>query len=236
MIARITIHKAVPLLVGLCVALLTISASSQGTPREKSGNPPAAKRKRPEVRKLDVRVTAEQIAAVNALVRTHHPELASLLAQLKESRPAQYTQAVRNLFRTSVRLAAIQERDMDRYALELRRWKLESQSQLLALRVAKDADNDNLAAELREISEQLVNTRIELLELDHRRQEARLKRLEAQLKELKSTKEQQVASAVQDRVRAATQLVKARGRNAADAKTSPASKVGAKRKRVPDVD
>lgn len=209
---------------------LALAAQAQEPPRGRSPGKRSGKASR---RPADVRVTAEQVAAVNALVRTHHPELATLLAQLRESRPSQYTQAVRNLFRTSVRLAAIQERDMDRYALELRRWKLESQSQLLALRAAQNADNAALERALREINEQLLETRIALLELERSRQQARLRRLERHLSELKNSKTEQVDNAVQERLRAARQLVKARARARAKSsqKTSKSTE-GAKRKRA----
>ena len=157
-------------------------------------------------------MTEEQAAAVKALVSTHHPELAALLAQLKESRPTQYTMAVRTLFRTSVRLAAIQERDMERYNLELKRWKLESQSQLLALRVVRKNNDRTLRAELTAISKQLLQTRIQLVELEQTRQLARLERLNEQHKQFVEERESLVETNVADLIRSATALTKAQSK------------------------
>jgi hypothetical protein len=53
-------------------------------------------------------VTPERQAAVMTFVQRNHPELADLLAHLKARQPAEYEGAVRELFRTTERLAQIQ--------------------------------------------------------------------------------------------------------------------------------
>ena len=68
-------------------------------------------------------VTRGREAAVMAFVREHHAELADLLLYLKSNQPKEYQLAVRDLFRTSERLAQMQERDFKRYELELALWK-----------------------------------------------------------------------------------------------------------------
>src|SRR6478736_3014044 len=56
-------------------------------------------------------VTPEREAAAMAFVKQHHPELADLLTMLKAGNQKEYEKAVRELYRTSERLAQIQERD-----------------------------------------------------------------------------------------------------------------------------
>src|SRR5687767_13810045 len=54
-------------------------------------------------------ITPEREAAVMTFVKHHHAELAELLIHLKENAPKEYERAVRDLFRTSERLAQVQE-------------------------------------------------------------------------------------------------------------------------------
>ncbi|MCA9174580.1 MAG: hypothetical protein KDB14_08840 [Planctomycetales bacterium] len=182
-----------------------------------NGGPKAARRLPP--------VTSDQIAAVNALVEEHHPDLALLLNQLKSARPAQYHAAVRTLFRTSVRLASIRERDMARYELELKRWKLESQTQLLALKVVRSREKPEMVAELRAAVEELQSTRIALIELDRARQQERLEKLEEQLQALRADQAEKLENDVQLMLRSAQSLVKEK-RAGSGASKRPGKPVG----------
>ena len=88
-------------------------------------------------------VTPEREAAVMTFVKQHHAELAELLVQLKASNSKEYEQAIRELFRTSERLAQIQERDMPQYELELKHWQVQSRVQLLSARVLRCSRRKN---------------------------------------------------------------------------------------------
>ncbi|MEZ5942626.1 MAG: hypothetical protein R3C18_14630 [Planctomycetaceae bacterium] len=80
----------------------------------------------------DRAVTPEREAAAMTFAKRHHPELASLLETLKKRDAARYESAVRELFRTSERLAKLQPRFPDRYSTELEIWKLDSRIRLMA--------------------------------------------------------------------------------------------------------
>src|SRR5689334_3765831 len=67
----------------------------------------------------NIAVTPEREAAVMTFVQRNHVELADLLGYLKTSQPEEYERAIKDIFRTTERLAAIQERDPLQYELEI---------------------------------------------------------------------------------------------------------------------
>src|SRR5262249_19634201 len=71
-------------------------------------------------------ITPEREAAVKTFVDQHHPELGELLVHLKENNKKEYEKAVRDLFKTSERLARTHEMDVERYDLELKLWQTQS--------------------------------------------------------------------------------------------------------------
>src|ERR1700719_964914 len=117
----------------LLVPALLVAADA---PKPKPADPP------PKVVKPAERVplTPEREAAAITFVRQHHAELVDLLNQLKESKPAEYQAAIRELFQTSERLAPLSEQAPPRYELELEAWKVKSRIQLLAARSTMSGD------------------------------------------------------------------------------------------------
>lgn len=118
------------------------------------------------------------------LVRTHHPELGSLLRPLKRLRPRQYEAAIRELSRVSERLSQIQQRQPERYEVELAIWKSKSRIQLLTAQLQMSPDDDQLREKLRSaIAEQMVSQR-QLYEIEKARVTQRLEFLNAQLEKM----------------------------------------------------
>ena len=118
-------------------------------------------------------------------VRQHHMELSELLKSLRASKPRIYQRAMADLFRTSERLTQIQERQPDRYDLELEFWKAQSRVQLIAARLSM-GDAPKLRQQLREALIKQVDAKKRLLLLERSRLEARLAKLEGQIKRLDS--------------------------------------------------
>src|SRR5262249_21973120 len=87
-------------------------------------------------------ITPEREAAVKTFVDQHHPELGELLVHLKENNKKEYDKAVRDLFKTSERLAKVHESDEDRYELELKLWQTQSRIELLAARYKMNPTNE----------------------------------------------------------------------------------------------
>ncbi|MBW3595656.1 MAG: hypothetical protein KY475_00110 [Planctomycetes bacterium] len=155
---------------------------SDRSPREKKGMPPG--------------VTPEREAAAMTFVRQHHAELVDLLRYLKDQQPAAYRQAILDLFRVSERLAQAQERDYDRYELELALWKAESRIELLAARL-KMAGRDSpegkmLLPQLKRLLEERHDLRMERLSLDRQRTLERLDRIEKQLETMEANRAQAI--------------------------------------------
>ena len=131
-------------------------------------------------------VTPQREAAALSFVRHHHSELADLLVYLKRDNPREYEKAVRELFRTSERLALAKEKDEERYQSELEIWKLESQIRLLVARLTMKPDDPAMREKLRKLLLDRVDLRIERQRLERDRLAARLERFEADIVSLES--------------------------------------------------
>lgn len=124
-------------------------------------------------------------------MQQHHPELAALLVYLKDNRPSEYQKAVRELFRISERLATTQERDFERYQLELELWKSQSRSQLLAARL-KMGNNPALREQLRASLGEQHDLQKAILQRDRDRLAERMEKLDEQIERLGSNRQQQI--------------------------------------------
>jgi hypothetical protein len=146
--------------------------------------------------------TPEREAAAMTFVRTHHPELATLLTRLKERRPGEYQKAIRDLFRVSEKLAVSQELHPNRYELELEEWKLTSRVQLLVARLTMDR-SPAMEQELRELIARQLEVHEKVIRLDRDRAAERVKTLDAELSRLASDRDQVLEEKFQKALRSA---------------------------------
>ena len=137
-------------------------------------------------------MTKAREAAALAFVREHHAELEALLIQLKESQPKQYEQAVRDLFRTSERLAVWQEKDPQRHEVELNAWQARSRVQLLSATLLMTPQDKSTAEKLKQALLEENKVRRKILLLDHERTSRRLERIEAQIESLEKNADKAV--------------------------------------------
>jgi hypothetical protein len=163
-------------------------------------------------------VSAAQEAAALAFADQHHPELAALLASLRQSNPVEYARAIRELFRTSERLALLREKAPRKYALELEIWKGQSRIRLLAARLTM-APDPALEQELREAVAAQTEIRLQLLELEREELAARLEKLDAAIEAVRKSPTGQVDDEVERVLRKIGQS-RAALKSAAEAKTS----------------
>lgn len=92
---------------------------------------------------------------VVTFVQRQNPELAKLLAHLKQHKPQQYDEAVRELARTVTILTNAKAKDDRLYELQLRAWQAKTRVQLLAAQ-SMTGEKEGLEAKLREaIQEEL---------------------------------------------------------------------------------
>lgn len=128
--------------------------------------------------------TPEREAAALTFVERHHPELHAVLKKLKQADPKAYRTAIRELFRSSERLAASREKlSPEAYELELAAWKAQSRVELLSARMVMGATPE-LEAELRRALGEQQEVKRQQLELERQRAAKRLDDLDKQLERL----------------------------------------------------
>jgi hypothetical protein len=166
-------------------------------------------------------LTKEQLAkqSVTALefAKTHHPELASLLEQLRINAPKDFEAAVIDLNRTGERLERVRKNSPERYELELAAWKLDSRVRLLAARLAMGGDS-TLEDELRDALEERFDLRIKLLKDERDRLHKRVERLDEQVAD-----QERRVDEILNREFAALRAPKPDARKAAARKKDPAT-------------
>lgn len=135
--------------------------------------------------------TPEREAAALAFVREHHAEVADLLDNLRKKRPEQYRRAARELFRASERVQQWQDRDPERYDLELRTWKINSRIQLLLARSTMSPDMD-VEAELKSLLAERIEVRLALRRHERKQAAKRLAAIDADIQRLVGNKDEAV--------------------------------------------
>ena len=133
----------------------------------------------------------------------HHPELATLLKQLRKSAPKEFQSAIQDLQRSQQRLEKSREKTPDRYQGELAEWKLNSRIRLLAARLAMGGD-EVLEQELREQLTERIKVRQVLLKEEQGRLTRRLEKIQEQLSELDAPADQVVDRELDSLVRSAS--------------------------------
>ena len=147
--------------------------------------------------------------------RQHHPELATLLEQLRTAKSPEFGRAIRELSGQMNRLERIQERTPQRVEFELAAWKLESQTRLLLARWAMSQD-PVLEQQIRDLLRQRSLNRTKQLQQERQKLVERLAAVEAQLSERAGTSDQEIEEEWQKMSR----RTGTRQKSAAAAKTS----------------
>jgi hypothetical protein len=177
---------------GLLIAQETGNPNESGKSDLSKGEQPAASRRpRKAAPEAPLPFTPEREAAALDFVRNHHPQLVNLLEQLKVKDHRQYEVVVRDLFRTSERLATMQQNDLPRYEIALQAWKLKSRIQVLAARASLDED-PAILAELRAALEEQSDVRKQQLKYERDLLAERLHRAESALANFERDRSQQV--------------------------------------------
>lgn len=134
-----------------------------------------------ESTRADQPFLASERAAL-AFAETHHPELAGLLGQLKESAAVEYKRAIAELDRSRDRLEKIRERQPDRYAAALKEWQLSSRIKLTLARLTLSKD-PTLEPELTAMVRERAELRLQPLRAEQERIKARLDKVGTTLDE-----------------------------------------------------
>jgi hypothetical protein len=171
----------------------SVSAPSKEPLPNPKDNPP---KENPKDRQFAI--TPAREAAVMAFVERNHPELAGLLSHLKTNQPKEYERAVRDLFRSTEKLATIQERDGKQYDLELKAWQAQSRAQLLVAKLKmtdpESGDSEDLKKQLRETLSEQMQARLEVMRLERERVSGRLGKLNEEITRMEKNRDSVVES------------------------------------------
>jgi hypothetical protein len=96
---------------------------------------------------------------------------------------------VRDLFRTSERLATYREKYPERYAVELRAWQIRSHIQLIVTRLKLAPNDAQLQEQLRKALLEQVDVRILQLKQERQKTAERLTRLDEQISTMQAQRE-----------------------------------------------
>jgi hypothetical protein len=151
-----------------------------------------------------ISVTPEREAAVLTFVQRNHAELSDLLGYLKKSQPGEYERAVREIFRTTERLAQIQERDPLQYELEVAAWTAQSRVQLLAAKLKMES-SDELLKQLRDGIKTQNEARLALLKHERQKAADRLSRLDGAIAGFETSREEEIDKQMKLLTRAAAE-------------------------------
>ncbi len=136
-------------------------------------------------------VTPEREAAVLTFVQRNHAELAELLAALKTNDPEQYERAIRDIFRTTERLAQVQERDPLQYELEVAAWTAQSRVELLAAKLKMES-SDELIKQLRTALKTQNEARVALLKHERQKASDRVSKLDSEIARFEKDRDQAI--------------------------------------------
>lgn len=172
--------------------------------------------------------TPEREAAARVFVQRRHPELDTLLDQLKTRNRPEYEKAVVELFQVSEELAALHQQDPQRHELALNSWKAKSRVEVLTAQLAR-GPTPELEAQLRRAIESQIHADIQKHRFERDQAKARLRRAEEALERL----EREHGALVDSRYEAL--LKKARGKRRGDgAIAAPTTKPATRAKKMGD--
>jgi hypothetical protein len=189
---------------GFVVVLLVAMSCIGGLLYAQSGDvaPRGASAKKDAKAKARVTITPEREAAVLNFVQRNHAELSELLAYLKSDQPEEYERAIKEIFRTTERLALIQERDPLQYELEVALWTGQSRVQLLTAKL-KMSTSEELVKQLRDALGRQNDSRLALLKHERQKAADRLEKVEGDIVRLESDREKIIDRQLQLLTRAA---------------------------------
>lgn len=188
----------------LSSALLAADSSDEPSksptkPKQKGAikEPKKSKRSAPALSPEAEKATLDFIEANNSKVLR-------VLENLREKRPADYQKAIGEFHAAATAIQRFKEKDPQRYELELKAWKLKSESELLAARIrraaqskGKDADTaarNKLEGELKELLSEQLDLQVDIQSLQRGRLNSRVKKMDEVIARLKEDRETMVES------------------------------------------
>jgi hypothetical protein len=131
-------------------------------------------------------------------VEKYQPPLLKLLRFMKKKQPQQYQQALKELARVKQRLATLEKRDSESYAIELELWQIRSNLRMLVaeILVSEKDSQEKLRKQLHELVEKEIDLDAARMKLEQQRLEQRLASVQSQLVERTEHREVALSKAI----------------------------------------
>lgn len=113
--------------------------------------------------------------SVMEFVQENHAKMEQLLLTLEKKQPAKFRSAVNRIGKTLFKMKAVKDKQPERYAALVEQWKVKSEIEMLTARLANQ-DDPELRSQLDALVEVFVDNRRQMLEIEKRHIEQRLKR------------------------------------------------------------
>ncbi len=128
-------------------------------------------------------------------VGLHQPKMLGLLEFLKRHQPAQYSQALKEMARTQIRLEGFAKRDQEMYEVELKLWQIRSDLRLLAAEMSAKAmsTDEHRVRQLTELIASEASQEVVRLKLLKLRAEREVQKLTEQIEGLTAANDEYVA-------------------------------------------
>ncbi|MEZ6124618.1 MAG: hypothetical protein R3C49_15775 [Planctomycetaceae bacterium] len=110
----------------------------------------------------------------------NHPELGSLLEQLRRTSPPGFAQGIREVHLSILKLERVREKQPQRYEAELHNWKLDSEIRLLTARWVISQDSA-LEVQIRDMLRRRQQARLDRLVAERDKLSERLRLLDQQI-------------------------------------------------------
>ena len=133
-----------------------------------------------------------RIAELLGFAKQHHPEILPLLDFLKTKRPKKFDKVINRLNRDVNKLEKVKQRSPEAYQAGLAAWVNQSQTQLYAaqFKVAADQETaDKLREKIKLLVTENIDARIESLERERAKAQAKGDRLEKVIEKQKAARE-----------------------------------------------
>lgn len=180
---------AILLAAAIALGLMSSLTAADDTKSPRSGDGSAKSGRSDKPKGNTTQAEREKLAL--GFVKEHHPELISLLEQLKAMRSEEYQRAIGELFQVSQSLEALKKNNPKQYEVGLEFWKAKSKAELLAAKLIS-APSPELESQLRLALENQLDLEIRKQELLEEQLKARLNQVEKSVKRLKENRDRQI--------------------------------------------
>lgn len=148
-------------------------------------------------------LTPERVERVRKFLRKHQPQLVAMLESLEGSQPRRFNAAVRDLSQAYERLERTRKRDARAYRLELQRWKLKIDAQVLGARLRMAPENSELVEQLRTTLRKRSDIELQILKRNRERHLQRVKRTDEQIRRFTANVEKSIERQIANHTRVA---------------------------------